>query len=138
MELFLAIFAIYKDTRLTKLSVAYFSHQSGTNCGGKTKKKKQKKNVNGSETETCDARRTTLNLIPVRLKEEDEDKTVDALAAVYIKKLQFPLKTEKNLVCLTGKESCLNSHRANKSQLAGEFVRLITYQTYRTRKMRPR
>lgn len=68
--------------------------------------------------------RTTLNLIPVRLKDEDEDKTVDALAAVYIKKLQFPLKTEKNLVCLTGKESCLNSHRANKSQLKSTRVNL--------------
>lgn len=43
MVLFLAIFAIYKDTRLTKLSAAYFSHQSGTNGGGKTKKKKSKK-----------------------------------------------------------------------------------------------
>lgn len=65
--------------------------------------------------------RTTLNLIPVRLKDEDEDKTVDALAAVYIKKLQFPLKTE---TCLTGKESCLNSHRANKSQLKSTQVNL--------------
>lgn len=50
--------------------------------------------------------RTTLNLIPVRLKDEDEDKTVDALAAVYIKKLQFPLKTEKK-PCVFNREGKL-------------------------------
>lgn len=85
-----------------------------TGCGGKV-------SVSSCISERP---RTTLNLIPVRLKDEDEDKTVDALAAVYIKKLQFPLKTEKNHVCLTGKESCLNSHRANKSQLKSTRVNL--------------
>lgn len=67
-----------------------------TDCGGKV-------SVSSCISERP---RTTLNLIPVRLKDEDEDKTVDALAAVYIKKITISIENRKK-PCVFNREGKL-------------------------------
>lgn len=64
-------------------------------------------------------REAAHDLEPHSWEEDGGREGTTPLAAVYrtLAILHISIENRKNLVCLMGKESCLNSHRANKSQL---------------------